>query len=95
MDGLALLGLLLIAYAAAVIFITSYSNGKLPKEIFEAHGFRMEVLGIKRIQAAQSRWAKAYQIDGIIYRQLKTLLLVKYSLTTYPLAWRCPWSPIP
>lgn len=38
----------------------------LPREIFEAHGFRVEVLGIKRIYAAQSRWNKAYQTDGVI-----------------------------
>lgn len=48
------------------IFIASYSSGMLPKEIFEAHGFRVEVLSLKRIHAAQSRWTKAYQIDGII-----------------------------
>lgn len=35
------------------IFIASYSNGKLPREIFEAHRFRIEVIGIERIQAAQ------------------------------------------
>ena len=48
------------------IFIASYSSGMLPREIFEAHGFRVEVLGIKRIHAAQSRWNKAYQTDGVI-----------------------------
>jgi len=47
------------------IFLESYAQEKLPREIFEANGFRVEVLGIKRIHGAQSRWTKAYKIDGI------------------------------
>ncbi len=47
------------------IFIASYASGKLPREIFEANGFRVEVLGIERIKSAQSRWAKAYRMDGV------------------------------
>lgn len=46
------------------IFITSYKEGKLAKEIFENHGFRIEVLGIRRIKCARDRWCNAYKKSG-------------------------------
>ena len=30
------------------IFMVAYKQGKLPREIFKAHGFRVEVLGMKK-----------------------------------------------
>lgn len=47
-------------------FLEAYAHGKFPREIFEAHGFRVEVLGMKRINSAQDRWSKAYKKDGAI-----------------------------
>lgn len=46
------------------IFIRSYKEGKLAKEIFETHGFPIEVLGIKRIKCARDRWSSAYKKAG-------------------------------
>lgn len=45
-------------------FLVAYRQGKLPREIFEAHGFRVEVLGMKRIHSAQSRWSEVYKKEG-------------------------------
>ena len=45
-------------------FIDEYLAGKTPRQIFEAHGFDVEIMGIKRIEQASSRWRKAYEEDG-------------------------------
>lgn len=47
-------------------FLEAYAQGKFPREIFEDHGFRVEVLGMKRINSAQDRWSRAYKKDGVI-----------------------------
>lgn len=36
----------------------------MAKEIFETHGFRIEVLGIRRIKCARDRWNNAYKKAG-------------------------------
>jgi transposase len=46
-------------------FIAENEKGKLPREIFEACGFDVEVLGIARIESAAKRWRIAYQDNGI------------------------------
>ncbi|GIO16887.1 hypothetical protein J19TS2_64420 [Cohnella xylanilytica] len=48
------------------LFIDLYLEGKTPREIFEAHGFNIDVLGIKRVEQCADRWRKAYERDGII-----------------------------
>ncbi|WP_308634734.1 IS3 family transposase [Paenibacillus silvisoli] len=48
------------------LFIDQYIQGKTPREIFEAHGFNVDVLGMKRVEQSADRWKKAYQTDGII-----------------------------
>lgn len=48
------------------LFLDAYGEGKVPRAIFEAYGFRFEVLGRSRITAAQQRWCKAYKQDGIL-----------------------------
>lgn len=48
------------------LFIDHYLEGKTPREIFESHGFDVEILGIKRVEQSAERWKKAYERDGII-----------------------------
>lgn len=48
------------------IFIDQYMTGKTPREIFEAHGFDVTVIGIKRVEQSADRWKKAYDQGGII-----------------------------
>jgi putative transposase len=47
-------------------FIEEYLNGKSPRMIFEASGFDIDVIGIKRIESSSSRWNAAYKEGGII-----------------------------
>lgn len=47
-------------------FIAEYNNGKTPKQIFNDAGFNIDVIGIKRIECASSRWRKAYSKDGVL-----------------------------
>ncbi|WP_282439856.1 IS3 family transposase [Gottfriedia acidiceleris] len=46
------------------IFISENKKGKLPRQIFEECGFDIEVIGMKRVQAAGSRWRSAYRENG-------------------------------
>lgn len=48
------------------LFIDHYILGKTPREIFEANGFDVQVIGIKRIEQCADRWKRAYEEDGII-----------------------------
>ncbi|MEN1986297.1 IS3 family transposase [Paenibacillus hubeiensis] len=48
------------------LFINQYLEGKTPREIFEAHGFSVEVLGMKRVEQSADRWKKSYEQGGII-----------------------------
>lgn len=48
------------------LFIDQYMDGKKPREIFEAQGFNVEVLGMKRVEQSADRWKKAYERGGII-----------------------------
>jgi len=47
------------------LFIDQYMSGRTPREIFEASGFDVEILGIKRVEQCADRWKKAYEKDGI------------------------------
>ena len=47
-------------------FIEEYLNGKSPRIIFEAAGFDVNMIGIKRIECAATRWKAAYRDEGII-----------------------------
>lgn len=47
------------------LFIDQYMSGRTPREIFEANGFDVEMLGIKRVEQCADRWKKAYEKDGI------------------------------
>ncbi|WP_040951678.1 IS3 family transposase [Gorillibacterium massiliense] len=48
------------------LFIDLYLAGKSPREIFESHGFNIEILGKKRLEQCAGRWKKAYERNGII-----------------------------
>ena len=45
-------------------FIVEYRNHRLPRHIFEDAGFDLDIIGIKRIETATSRWKKAFNNDG-------------------------------
>ncbi|MCP1143657.1 IS3 family transposase [Lysinibacillus endophyticus] len=47
-------------------FIDEYLAGKTPRRIFEEYGFDIEVIGMKRVEQASSRWRKAYEKNGLI-----------------------------
>ena len=48
------------------LFIDQYPLGRTPREIFEASGFDVEMLGMKRVEQCADRWKKAYEKDGIV-----------------------------
>lgn len=47
-------------------FIDEYLAGKTPRQIFGEYDFDIEVLGMKRVEQASSRWRKAYEKKGLI-----------------------------
>ena len=48
------------------LFIDQYMTGKSPREIFEACGFDVSVIGMKRVEQSAGRWKKAYDQGGIV-----------------------------
>ena len=48
------------------IFISENEKGKLPRAIFEKHGFDISILGRKRMQSAADRWRDAYKREGVL-----------------------------
>lgn len=48
------------------LFIDQYMMGISPREIFEANGFDVYILGMKRVEQCADRWKKAYDQAGII-----------------------------
>ena len=48
------------------IFIAEKRKGKFARDIFEQHGFYVEVLGNQRIKSASRRWNDTYNESGII-----------------------------
>lgn len=46
-------------------FILEHLTGTLPRVIFKKHGFDVEIIGIKRVERAASRWRKLYKKDGL------------------------------
>lgn len=47
------------------LFISQIEEGKTPRMIFEQAGFDVDMIGMKRIEAAASRWKKSYQSSGL------------------------------
>jgi putative transposase len=48
------------------LFIDQYMLGQTPREIFEANGFDIGIIGMTRVEQCADRWKKAYEKDGII-----------------------------
>ena len=47
------------------LFISENKKGKFPRDIFAECGFDINVIGLKRIQSAGSRWRSAFRRNGI------------------------------
>lgn len=47
------------------IFIAENEKGKLPRDIFTAYGFDIDILGKDRVRSSGNRWRAAYRKDGI------------------------------
>ena len=48
------------------LFILQVDEGKTPRLIFEEAGFDVEMIGMKRIEAAASRWKQSYKKSGLV-----------------------------
>lgn len=46
------------------IFITENQKGRFPRDIFEEHGFDIQILGMKRVESSGKRWRAAYRKNG-------------------------------
>ncbi|GGM24398.1 hypothetical protein GCM10011351_07700 [Paraliobacillus quinghaiensis] len=47
------------------IFITENEKGKFPRQVFEEHGFDIDIIGINRVESSGKRWRAAYRKNGI------------------------------
>jgi transposase len=47
------------------IFITENQNGELPRQIFEKHGFDINIIGIERVRSSGRRWRSAFRRNGV------------------------------
>ena len=47
------------------LFIVENNKGTLPREIFEACGFDIEILGMSRVRACGKRWRANYECNGV------------------------------
>lgn len=47
------------------IFIVKDEEGNFPREIFEDHGFDINIVGIQRVKCSARRWRAAYRKDGV------------------------------
>ena len=48
------------------LVVRQIHESKTPRMIFEQAGFDIDIIGMKRIEAAASRWKKAYRMSGIL-----------------------------
>ena len=48
------------------IFIAEYEEGKLPRSIFEDHGFDIDIIGTERVKGSARRWRVAYEKEGVV-----------------------------
>lgn len=47
-------------------FMNQSEKDIFPREIFEASGFDVEVIGMSRIRGSATRWRKAFKKDGVL-----------------------------
>ncbi|MEH7222705.1 IS3 family transposase [Bacillus sp. JJ1566] len=48
------------------ILIAETEDGKTPRQVFEDHGFDVELIGMVRVQRAAYRWRKAFKESGVL-----------------------------
>ena len=48
------------------IFMSENEKGKLPRLIFEEHGFDIDIIGMERVKSSGKRWRRAYRKEGIL-----------------------------
>ena len=48
------------------LLVLQLDEGKTPRMVFEQAGFNVEMIGMKRIEAAASRWKLAYKKSGLV-----------------------------
>lgn len=48
------------------LFISENNKGKLPREIFEEHGFDINVIGLQRVRSSGKRWRAGYRENGVL-----------------------------
>lgn len=48
------------------LVVLQINESKTPRIIFEQAGFDVDMIGMKRIEAAASRWKKAYKESGVL-----------------------------
>lgn len=41
-------------------------KGKLPRLIFEEHGFDIDIIGMERVKSSGKRWRRSYRKEGIL-----------------------------
>jgi transposase len=47
------------------IFIAKHEEGNFPREIFEDHGFDINIVGIQRVESSGKRWRATYRKSGV------------------------------
>ena len=55
------------------LFMQEYQRGKKPTQIFREAGFNTNILGLKRIERAASRWKKSYEAGSLGTYQDRTV----------------------
>lgn len=57
-----------ITYTSAFrrLFIARTNEGNLARVVFEECGFDIDIIGMKRIEAASGRWKQAYKTKGVL-----------------------------
>lgn len=48
------------------MFISENEKGKFPRQIFEEHGFDIDIIGMKRVKSSGKRWRTAYRKNGVV-----------------------------
>ncbi len=47
------------------IFLAENEKGKFPREIFEEHGFDIDIIEMERVRSSGKRWRAAYRDKGV------------------------------
>ena len=47
------------------IFIAKHEEGNSPRDIFEDHGFDIDIVGMQRVKCSAERWRLSYKKDSV------------------------------